>query len=410
MASPAHSETAALAGEPAAADFARELRRGVAWLRFDALVEQEYRRSHLLRVRYQVRFWQLFQVLIGIVGINAVLGTGVPAEQVRFLLACVALHLVSTSVLLSIAFSAAYVSSYLKAATILMPLEGAAMAAVVAGILAAGGSGSLVLTIYLFGLFFISGLLLRQALPAAVVTISAFAVAANAFGVSATLAAYTVSSLLVLLGLTGYVAWETQRAFRTAFLEHGMTRADASRDALTGLANRRHFDGRLDEMWRSAGLRGRPLTAMLIDVDHFKAFNDTYGHQAGDEVLRSVARALEREAGPNMVVARFGGEEMALLATGLAEGEAEALARRLVGAIEALGIPHAGAPDTGRVTVSVGGTCLVPLPGRSAAGALQLADQNLYAAKRLGRNRAVFHGDQYALMQTGSFRHDDARS
>ena len=67
-----------------------------------------------------------------------------------------------------------------------------------------------------------------------------------------------------------------------------------------------------------------------------------------------------------------------------------------------------GAPETGKVTVSIGGTCVVPLEGRSASGALQLADQNLYAAKRLGRNRVVFHSDEYAMMQTGSFRHGAA--
>ena len=64
---------------------------------------------------------------------------------------------------------------------------------------------------------------------------------------------------------------------------------------------------------------------------------------------------------------------------------------------------RSGAPETGKVTVSIGGTCVVPLEGRSASGALQLADQNLYAAKRLGRNRVVFHSDEYAMMQTGSF-------
>jgi diguanylate cyclase (GGDEF)-like protein len=188
-------------------------------------------------------------------------------------------------------------------------------------------------------------------------------------------------------------------------LEHGIARADATRDALTGLANRRHFDSRLAAAWKAAGNAGHALTVMLIDVDHFKAYNDTYGHQAGDEALRAVARTLGAEAGKAGLLARYGGEEMALLAAGLGEREAEALASRMRKAVEALGVPHAGAPDIGKLTVSIGGTCIEPLPGRSATGALQLADQNLYAAKRLGRNRVVFDHDQYALMQTGSFRH-----
>jgi len=150
------------------------------------------------------------------------------------------------------------------------------------------------------------------------------------------------------------------------------------------------------------------VTAMLVDVDFFKAFNDTYGHQAGDEALRAVARTLGSTAGESALVARFGGEEMALIATGLAEREAEELAEGLRRAVEALEIAHAGAPGIGRLTVSIGGACIVPLPGRSSSGALQLADQNLYAAKSLGRNRVVFHRDDYAMMRTGSFRHGDA--
>jgi two-component system chemotaxis family response regulator WspR len=207
-----------------------------------------------------------------------------------------------------------------------------------------------------------------------------------------------------VFGLSAFVAWDTQRASRIAFLEHGVTRADATRDALTGLANRRHFDARLEAMWRAAAASQKPLAVMLIDVDHFKAYNDNYGHQAGDEALRAVARALDSEAGKSATAARFGGEEMALIAAGLSEHEAEALAGRIRRAVEALDIPHKGAPETRKLTVSVGGTCIVPLPGRSANGALQLADQNLYSAKRHGRNRVVFDDDEYAHMKTGSFR------
>jgi two-component system chemotaxis family response regulator WspR len=186
-----------------------------------------------------------------------------------------------------------------------------------------------------------------------------------------------------------------------------LPRADATRDALTGLVNRRHFDVRLAQLWQSHTKSGQPLTVMLIDIDHFKAFNDGYGHQAGDETLRQVARALQSEAGKAAVVARFGGEEMALIASGSGEHEAEALAGRLRRAVEALGIAHTGSTSAGVVTVSIGGACIVPLPGRSAAGALQMADENLYRAKRLGRNRVAFQDDEYAMMQTGVFRRPD---
>ena len=403
-----HTETTALTlGQATASDYARSLEQGVSWLRFAPAVEAEFQRSHVLRVRSQARFWQVFQAAVGIIAVVAVLRGTLPGNQVALLLGCLVAHLLVSTTLVALAFSRAYAASYLRIASILTPLRATAAAVIVADIIDTGGSGTAAMTINMFGLLFFSGLLLRQAAPAALVMIVSFLAALTGFGVSTPVAAYSMTSLLVVFGLASFVAWDTQRAARVAFLEHGMTRADATRDALTGVANRRHFDARLAALWKSAAETGKPLTAMLIDVDHFKAFNDAYGHQAGDDALRAVARALAAEGGKAGLIARFGGEEMAFLGAGLDEHEAESLAGRLRRAVEALEILHAGAPERGKLTVSIGGTCIVPLDGRSATGALQLADQNLYAAKRQGRNCVVFHRDEYAMMQTGSFRHAD---
>ena len=391
-----------------AADYARALERGFTWLRFEPLLEVEFQRSHALRVRWQARFWQSFQILVGFAALNAILGGAGSQNPKALMMACLVAHFLVSTVLASLAFSGGYTNSYLRVAAVLTPLCTLSFATIVADIIDTGGSGTAALTINMFGLMFFSGLLLRQALPAAAAMVIAFFAAITAFGVPGPVAAYSMTSLLVVAGLAGFVAWDTQRAARVAFLEHGIMRADATRDALTGLANRRHFDAQLDSLWGSARAASRPVTAMLIDVDYFKAFNDTYGHQAGDEALRAVARTLAAEAGGSALVARFGGEEMALVAIGLAEHDAEALGQRLRRAVEALEIAHTGAPGIGKLTVSVGGTCIVPLPGRSATGALQLADQNLYAAKRQGRNRTVFRRDYYAMMQTGIFRHGEA--
>jgi diguanylate cyclase (GGDEF)-like protein len=392
------------------ADYTQQLREGVAWLRFRPAIEAEFRRSHLIRVRAQARFWQVFQIVVGLIASNAVLRGGSAENHLPLLFACLAAHLLVSAVLTGLAFSSSYLGSYLRVAAVLTPLRATAFAIIVADLVDTAGSGTAAMTINMFGLMFFSGLLLRQAMPAAIAMIAAFLAALTAFEVPAPVAAYSVSSLLVVFGLSAFVAWDTQRASRIAFLEHGVTRSDASRDALTGLANRRHFDARLEAMWRIAGNKQARLAVMLVDVDHFKAYNDRYGHQAGDEALRAVARAIEAEAGRRVLAARFGGEEMALLAAGVTEHEAEALAGRIRRAVEALDIPHEGAPEIGRVTVSIGGACIVPLPERSASGALQLADQNLYAAKRQGRNRVVFHGEEYAHVQTGSFRHGAGQS
>ena len=393
-----------------AADYARALEKGVGWLRFEAAIEAEFRHSHVLRIRWQARLWQLFQIAIGLAAIRLVLVGAAGDEAIGFLLGCVAVHLAVSATLAASAFGRSYAAGYLRLAAILTPLRAAAFATIVAAAVASGGSGTAVMTINMFGLLFFSGLLLRQALPAALTMVAVYVAALGAFDVETALAAYSVTSLLVVFGLAGFVAWDMQRAARQAFLEHGLTRVDATRDALTGLANRRHFDARVAAAWKACSASRTPLTVLLVDVDHFKAFNDEYGHQAGDETLRKISRALQSAAGKGDVVARYGGEELALLATGLGEQEADALANRLRRAVEALEIPHAGAADVGRVTVSIGGACLVPLPGRSAAGALQLADQNLYAAKRQGRNRAVFHAGEYEMMQTGVFRHAPVQS
>ncbi len=395
---------AGAAGQTTAADYARALEQGVEWLRFEPAIEGEFRRSHILRVRTQARFWQLFQLAIGLIGIKLVLEGPANGAVRLLLLACIATHIAVSMTLTFLAFSGRYVTSYHRIASILMPFRATAFAIVVADIVDAGGSGTAAMTINLFGLLFFSGLLLRQALPAALAMCISFMAALTAFEVHAALAAYSISSMLIVLGLASFVAWDMQRAARAAFLEHGLTRADATRDALTGLVNRRHFDSRLQAAWKICEAEKQPLTMMLIDVDHFKAYNDGYGHQAGDDALRKVAQALRSVARPGDVVARYGGEEMALIATGLGEHEAEALGGQLRRAVEALEIPHEGASDIGRVTVSIGGACIVPLTGRSAAGVLQIADENLYAAKRQGRNRVVFHADQYAQMQTGIFR------
>jgi diguanylate cyclase (GGDEF)-like protein len=382
----------------------------VAALRFPSPVEDEFRHAHVMRVRGQARFWQVLQLLLGIIGTLLMLGGAVPGPPTWLLIACAAVHLAVSAVLVVIAFGRRYASAYLRLASRLSPFRAAAHATAVAAVVANGGSGTAAMTVNMFGLLFFSGLPLRQALPAAFAMIACFGIALVSFGERGGLAAYSVTSLLAVFGLATFAAWDTQRAARVAFLEHGLTRADALRDALTGLANRRQFDARLASLWDAAGRKQQPLSVLLVDVDHFKAYNDHYGHQAGDEALRAVARAIAAEAGRDALAARFGGEEMAVLAPGLSEHEAEALAARIRRAVEALGVAHAGAAGSACLTVSIGGTWLLPLPGRSATGALQLADQNLYAAKRAGRNRVVFRVDDYTMMQTGSFTHADLKS
>jgi diguanylate cyclase (GGDEF)-like protein len=165
----------------------------------------------------------------------------------------------------------------------------------------------------------------------------------------------------------------------------------ASLDGLTGLANRRGFDRQLEDEWRGALERHSTVALMMIDIDHFKLYNDRYGHVSGDTCLRSVGETLSLVTLENAVlVTRYGGEEFALLLPGLDLKAAASLAEEARRSVEDLFITHAEAP-CGHVTVSVGVESLIPQPGQTSGTLVEAADAALYAAKRRGRNKVVAH-------------------
>jgi diguanylate cyclase (GGDEF)-like protein/PAS domain S-box-containing protein len=159
-------------------------------------------------------------------------------------------------------------------------------------------------------------------------------------------------------------------------------------DALTGIANRRQFDAELEREWRRGIRSGAPLSLILLDVDGFKAFNDRYGHPAGDDCLRQVAAALAgvpRRAAD--LVARYGGEELAMVLPEIDAAGAERIAEAARATIEAQAIPHATSAAAAVVTVSAGAATRWPSRGGSAMALVAAADRALYLAKRQGRNR-----------------------
>jgi diguanylate cyclase (GGDEF)-like protein len=161
----------------------------------------------------------------------------------------------------------------------------------------------------------------------------------------------------------------------------------ASLDGLTGLANRRGFDHQLEREWRQAAERRQPLALMMIDIDHFKLFNDRYGHVRGDACLRAVGETLSLVT---LEMSRYGGEEFALLLPGLDLERRAALAGDARNAIEDLLISHAEAP-CGLVTISIGVESLVPDLEQAAADLVEAADRALYTARRRGSNTVVAH-------------------
>ena len=181
-----------------------------------------------------------------------------------------------------------------------------------------------------------------------------------------------------------------ERALRYA-LKLGDTlellRERATRDDLTGLLNRREFDRLLAEEAERTGRFGHPLALVILDLDHFKSINDTYGHPQGDVVLRKVAELLGTGVRALDRTARIGGEEFAVILMETKPDEALAAAKRLVELVRTRGVVNVGEAEL-RVTVSAG---VAALPGhaKDAATLIEAADRALYAAKHAGRDRAV---------------------
>ena len=253
--------------------------------------------------------------------------------------------------------------------------------------------GLLLVTIFIF---FMLGLRLATSALVSMPLLVVFPLAEVAMGVNVGVAAVEWFYLLAANVIGAVGAWTLESVSRQAYLATHSAQYSANHDALTGLMNRKAVLDQLDRAWRQSQRDGRELAVYLVDVDHFKRFNDTYGHVAGDEALSRVAAALEDSMSrPLDRVGRYGGEEFVALAYGVSGPDAAvAIADRMRRAVEALGIPNQRS-EAGVVTVTVGLAM-----GTAAAGYADLvvqADLALYEAKAGGRNRTGFR-----LIEAGS--------
>jgi diguanylate cyclase (GGDEF)-like protein/PAS domain S-box-containing protein len=160
----------------------------------------------------------------------------------------------------------------------------------------------------------------------------------------------------------------------------------ATRDGLTGLANRRCFDDTLHAEWARALRQHQPLSLLMVDVDNFKAYNDANGHLGGDECLKRIATAVSSEMRTNDLVARYGGEEFAVILPNQSLKGAASVAERIRTRVEQLQVPNRLVPGQ-HVTVSIGAATAIASPDNSASELVAIADAALYRAKHMGRNR-----------------------
>jgi len=164
----------------------------------------------------------------------------------------------------------------------------------------------------------------------------------------------------------------------------------ANRDGLTGVANRRCLDETLHAEWARGTRDGKPLSLILLDVDHFKGYNDTFGHQGGDACLKTLATAMVTSCLRSVdLIARYGGEEFAAILPGTTADGALTVARRIGAGIAALQLPHPGNDGVGHVSVSLGAATVVPDRTLEVNDLIAAADRALYAAKAAGRNCAM---------------------
>lgn len=187
-----------------------------------------------------------------------------------------------------------------------------------------------------------------------------------------------------LLNITSLLEESNQKLQQVNVILNRLSRIDG----LTGIANRRHFDGLFCQEWKRAGRLSKPISLLLVDIDFFKNFNDTYGHQLGDECLKQVAGALSGALKrPCDVIARYGGEEFVAFLPETDEKGAIMVAETMQVNMANMNIPHRNSPVSDKVTVSIGVSTAVPVTNLLPGTLIADSDKALYQAKQEGRNR-----------------------
>lgn len=377
-------------------------------LRFEAELEAEYVRARLQNARTLIRMACLLALLVVCLRIAdlALTGGGLPDQPRRYLIIFPILVFATSALLTWFAWRPSFLRRYLPLANFAVPTRNVIVAIAVAALAARGQVELLiVMPAMVLSPFFFLGLHFRPALACVALTIIAFADAALVFELPVTVLLRSCVFLVATAVMSAMAAWQIERQTRRSFLDGRLIAQLAEHDALTGAKNRRVFDEQLTRLWHQAVHDRRPLAILLIDVDHFKDYNDRYGHQAGDVALQQVAKAVQAQIHrPLDVLSRYGGEEFAALLYDIDAAQSRDIAERIRLAVSALSIEHRGSSVARVVTISIGAAAIQPQSDRGPLGALQLADEALYTAKVRGRNNVHLAAESdYSDLRTGIF-------
>lgn len=385
--------------------FAEQLRRGFRRLRFVGLLEKEFRDFYVAHNLPRARLSGLIALILvlAVTSIDLLLGVNDGSVLNMLRLGVLCPMLVALGVAISLPSMQRYYTEIVAVGVTLVGFVVTYLAQL--GSLAGSSYvlAGLVLVVLYACLFL--GLLFNVAMSVTALLIAAHFVSGLFVGLPTDELYYSTAILGGAAVIGGVSTYNLEHALRTNFLETRLLNELAERDGMTGLYNRRIFDDYVQRLWRQSRREGTSVAIIFIDIDFFKVFNDLYGHQAGDDCLKRVAKCIARGAKrPFDFAARYGGEEFVLVLYGPPDEYARAVPEQIRRDVLDLAIAHAGSQAGKHVTVSVGLAYATPKSSRSLAGAIQAADEALYQAKREGRNRVVFKDSDSSDVETGNFR------
>ncbi len=389
-----------------------QLTRGFRVLRFEPQLEHEYRQHHLDGARVRIIICVLlsmsFSIFAAISNRDVATAAVAADSSMHNLLRIWVMRPLSLVMLLTALIRPLYFRFWLVVAPFVMLVVGVIGAHSTATYVAGGNVHAFIAMIGGFlGVYLLTGMLFWHVAVVSTSIAAGYAYSLIAAGAAVDIIRFEVIAMVSLTGLMLLFLYYLEYSQREAFLQKRVLQDLGQHDALTGLKNRRAFDTALDALWRQALRAHEALGLIMIDVDHFKHYNDHYGHQAGDRCLGKVGQVLARaERRPLDVAARIGGEEFAVLLYGSSPEHVKTLSDKILNDVRLAKIAHARSSVSNRVTVSIGAAIVTPVVGRSPASMLQFVDEALYEAKGSGRDRVVWRQDGYTDLVTGVFRKD----